>query len=106
MTFPTKDTPLNVPGNCYTSTESCLYTDAIGQQWVTSMSDARLTPRVFGVHLWYRKTYRSAWQIVQALPLCHGWLSIDRGRLRFTYNLPDMRGTNTRIIAAYKNKID
>ena len=96
MTY--QDTPLNIPGGTYTPTQTCFVTDVTGQQWATSMSDARLRPKVFGIHVWYRKTATAPWQILFALEECHGWLSVDRGQLQFIYNRPKMAGAVRRII--------
>lgn len=101
MTY--QDTPLNIPGGTYIPTQTCFVTDALGQQWATSMSDARLRPRVFGVHVWYRKNFRSPWEFLFVLEGLHGWLSVDRGRLQFIYNLPNMRGSMRRIIPGYRH---
>ena len=97
-----QDTPLNIPGGTYTPTETCFITDAIGQQWATSMSDARIRPKVFGVHVWYRRNATSPWRFVLAMEGCHGWLSVDRGELQFIYNLTNMRGAFRRIIPGYR----
>lgn len=97
-----QDTPLNIPGGCYMPTQTCLVTDAIGQQWATSMSDARIRPKVYGIHLWYRRASNRPWQFLFALEGIHGWLSVDRGELQFIYNLKDMRGSMRRIIPGYR----
>ena len=102
MTY--QDTPLNIPGGTYTPTETCFVTDAIGQQWATSMSDARLQPRVFGIHVWHRKSANLPWQFLFAFAECHGWLNVDRGRLQFIYNKPKMQGAVRRIIPGYVNQ--
>lgn len=96
------DTPLNIPGGTYLPTETTFITDAYGQQWATSMSDARLRPRVFGIHVWYRRNARQPWQLLWVMEGLHGWLSVDRGKLRFIYNLTSMRGTMVRIIPEYR----
>lgn len=44
-----QDTPLNIPGGCYMPTQTCFVTDAIGQQWATSMSDVRIRPRRYRI---------------------------------------------------------
>jgi hypothetical protein len=95
------DQPLNIPGGTYTPTETCFVTDAIGQQWATSMSDARLRPKLFGIHVWYRRNDKSPWQFLFALAECHGWLSVDRGQLQFIYNRPKMAGAMRRIVSGY-----
>lgn len=95
------DTPLNIPGGTYTPTQTCFITDAIGQQWATSMSDVRLTPRKFGTHVWYRKSANQPWAFLFAYADCHGWLSVDRGQLQFIYNRPSMRGAMRRIVSGY-----
>lgn len=96
------DTPLNIPGGTYLPTQTCFITDAIGQQWATSMSDARIRPKVFGVHVWYRRASNRPWQFLFALEGLHGWLTVDRGQLIFVYNLTNMRGTMVRTIAGYR----
>ena len=101
MTY--QDTQLNIPGGTYTPTETNLITDAIGQQWATSMSDVRLCPRVFGVHVWYRKNPTAPWVCLFALEECHGWLSVDRNQLQFIYNRPKMAGAMRRIITGYQH---
>ena len=103
MTY--QDTPLNIPGGTYTPTQTCFVTDVTGQQWATSMSDARLRPKVFGIHVWYRKTATAPWQILFALEECHGWLSVDRGQLQFIYNRPKMAGAVRRIIPGYVARV-
>jgi hypothetical protein len=99
------DTPLNIPGGSYLPTQTCFITDAIGQQWATSMSDARLRPKVFGVHVWYRKSATSPWQFLFVMEGRHGWLTVDRGRLQFIYNTPSTRsglgGSFRRIVSGY-----
>ena len=97
------DEPLNIEGGSYMPFKTCLVTDAIGQQWATSMSDARLRPRVYGVHVWYRRNKKSPWQFLFVLEGIHGWLDVDRGQLQFVYNLPNMRGSRYRIIPGYKS---
>ena len=97
-----QDTPLNIPGGTYTPTETTFVTDAIGQQWATSMSDARIRPKVFGIHVWYRLASNRPWQFLFALEGIHGWLSVDRGELQFIYNLTNMRGAMRRIIPGYR----
>ena len=97
------DTPLNIPGGTYTPTETSFVTDAIGQQWATSMSDVRLRPRVFGTHVWYRKNPTSPWQFLFALEECWGWLSVNRNQLQFIYNKPKMGGAMRRIITGYQH---
>ena len=97
-----QDTPLNIPGGTYTPTETTFVTDAIGQQWATSMSDARIRPKVFGIHVWYRRNTTAPWRFLFALEGCHGWLSVDRGELQFIYNLTGMRGAMRRIIPGYR----
>ena len=97
-----QDTPLNIPGGTYTPTETTFVTDAIGQQWATSMSDARIRPKVFGIHVWYRRASNRPWQFLFALEGIHGWLSVDRGELQFIYNLTNMRGARRRIIPGYR----
>lgn len=96
------DTPLNIPGGTYTPTETTFVEDSLGQQWATSMSDARLQPKTFGTHLWYRKNATSPWVFLFALAECHGWLSVSRGQLQFIYNRPKMAGAMRRIIPGYK----
>jgi hypothetical protein len=103
MTY--QDQPLNIPGGTYTPTQTCFVTDVTGQQWATSMSDARLRPKVFGIHVWYRKTATAPWQILFALEECHGWLSVDRGQLQFIYNRPKMAGAVRRIIPGYVARV-
>ena len=103
MTY--QDTPLNIPGGTYTPTQTCFVTDVTGQQWATSMSDARLRPKVFGIHVWYRKTATAPWQILFALEECHCWLSVDRGQLQFIYNRPKMAGAVRRIIPGYVARV-
>lgn len=95
------DQPLNIPGGTYTPTQTCFITDAIGQQWATSMSDVRLSPRVFGVHVWYRRNATSPWTFLFAHAECHGWLSVDRNQLQFIYNRPKMAGAMRHILQGY-----
>lgn len=101
MTY--QDQPLNIPGGTYTPTETTFVSDYYGQQWATSMSDYGIRPRVFGVHLWWRQNPRDAWKLLFALEECHGWLSVNRGKLQFIYNRPSMRGAMRRIIPGYQH---
>ena len=96
------DEPLNIPGSTYQPFATTFFTDAIGQQWVTSMSDVRLRPKIFGTHLWYRRNATSPWQFVFALEDCHGWLSVNRNQLQFIYNRPKFGGTFRRVIQGYR----
>ncbi len=96
------DTPLNIPGGTYLPTQTCFITDSVGQQWATSMSDARIRPKVFGIHVWYRRNDKLPWTCLFAMEGIHGWLTVDRGQLQFIYNLPNMRGSMRRIIQGYK----
>ena len=98
------DEPLNIPGNTYQPFVTTMFTDSAGQQWVTSMSDLRIRPKVFGTHLWYRRNDKSPWQFLFALEDCHGWLSIDRGRLVFTYNRPKFGGSFRRVIPNWRGQ--
>jgi hypothetical protein len=97
------DTPLNIPGGTYTPTQTTFITDAYGQQWATSMSAARLPNKQFGTHVWYRRSARHPWQFLYAFAECHGWLTVDRGKLQFIYNQPSMRGAMLRIIPEYRH---
>ena len=103
MTY--QDQPLNIPGGCYMPTQTCFVTDVTGQQWATSMSDVRLRPRVYGIHVWYRKTATAPWVCLFALEGIHGWLTVDRGQLQFIYNLPSMKGSMRRIIPGYVARV-
>ena len=90
------------PLNTYQPFATTMFTDAIGQQWVTSMSDVRLRPKIFGTHLWYRRNDKSPWLFVFALEDCHGWLSVNRNQLQFIYNRPKFGGTFRRVIQGYR----
>lgn len=96
------DEPLYIPGSTYQPFATTMFTDSAGQQWATSMSDIRIRPKVFGTHLWYRRNATSPWTFVFALEDCHGWLSIDRGRLVFIYNKPRFGGSFRRVIAGWR----
>jgi hypothetical protein len=100
------DQPLNIPGGSYLPTQTCFITDSIGQQWATSMSDARLRPKVFGIHAWYRRNATAPWQFLFVMEGIHGWLSVDRGQLQFIYNTPSTRsglgGSFRRIMQGYR----
>jgi len=96
------DQPLNIPGGTYTPTETTFVEDSIGQQWATSMSDARLRPKVFGIHVWYRRNATAPWTFLFALENVHGWLSVTNRQLQFIYNQPSMRGAMRRIMQGYR----
>jgi hypothetical protein len=92
-----------IKGGTYTPTQVTRFTDAYGAQWMTTMSDAYLQPRVFGTHLWHRPSVAVPYKLLNVLPGCHGWLSIDRDKLIFIYNKPNMDGPYEYIVPGYRH---
>jgi hypothetical protein len=90
------DQPLNIPGGTYTPTETTFVEDSIGQQWATSMSDARLRPKVFGIHVWYRRNATAPWTFLFALENVHG--TCVNGAV-----LPTLKRTSLSMIQALRH---
>lgn len=90
-------------GGTYTSFHVTRATDAYGAQWMTTMSDAALQPRVFGTHIWHRPSRAVAFRLLYVFPLMHGWLSVEQGKLVFLYNKPNMDGPYEFIVPGYRH---
>lgn len=79
---------VDVPGGTYTATPTYLFIDKAGQWFCTSMSGAAAPAGQFGIHVWYRKTMASTWELLRFRDKCHGNLTLLEGKLYFVYNTP------------------
>jgi len=77
---------LNIPGGTYTATQTFVQVDKAGQWFATSMSAFGIISKKFAIHLWYRPSLTTPWQLIQSYDDAHGNITVIGNELWFVVN--------------------
>jgi len=77
---------LNIPGGTYTATQTFVQVDKAGQWFATSMGSHLIPSKKFAIHLWYRKSLNTPWELIQYYEDAHGNILVIGNELYFVVN--------------------